>query len=69
MRRGRRDRDDMGSTGADQRPSVDYLFRSVSEVYGARALGVIMTGMGSDGMHGLAAMKAMVRMFGSRREE
>ena len=40
------------------RPSVDYLFRSVSEVYGAHALGVIMTGMGSDGTHGLAAMKA-----------
>ena len=40
------------------RPSVDYLFRSVSEVYGAHALGVIMTGMGADGTHGLAAMKA-----------
>ena len=40
------------------RPPVDCLFRSVSEVCGAHALGVIMTGMGSDGTHGLAAMKA-----------
>lgn len=40
------------------RPSVNYLFRSVAEVYGARALGVIMTGMGFDGTEGLAAMKA-----------
>ena len=40
------------------RPSVDYLFRSVADVYGSKALGVIMTGMGSDGSKGLAAMKA-----------
>lgn len=40
------------------RPSVDYLFRSVADVYGPEALGVIMTGMGSDGSKGLAAMKA-----------
>ncbi|MEW6519405.1 MAG: chemotaxis response regulator protein-glutamate methylesterase [Thermodesulfobacteriota bacterium] len=39
------------------RPSVDYLFRSVAAVYGNRALGVIMTGMGSDGVKGLQLMK------------
>ena len=39
------------------RPAVDYLFRSIAEVYGKSALGVIMTGMGSDGTKGLAVMK------------
>ena len=39
------------------RPSVDYLFRSVASVYGNRSIGVIMTGMGSDGVKGLQLMK------------
>lgn len=34
------------------RPSVDYLFRSVAELYGRNALGIIMTGMGNDGTAG-----------------
>ena len=39
------------------KPSVDYLFRSVAQHFFGRALGVIMTGMGSDGAAGLGAIK------------
>ena len=39
------------------RPSVDYLFRSVSSVCGPNAVGVIMTGMGKDGTRGCRQMK------------
>lgn len=34
------------------RPSVDPLFRSLPDIYGSQVLGVIMTGMGSDGLNG-----------------
>ena len=40
------------------RPSVDVLFQSVAEVYGNRVLGVVMTGMGSDGKEGAAWIKS-----------
>lgn len=39
------------------KPSVNYLFRSVSQVFGRCALGVLLTGMGKDGAAELKAMK------------
>ncbi len=34
------------------RPSADVLLRSIAQVYGARSLAVILTGMGQDGLRG-----------------
>jgi len=38
------------------RPSVDVLFCSVAQHAGHNAIGVLLTGMGSDGAHGLKEM-------------
>jgi two-component system chemotaxis response regulator CheB len=39
------------------RPSVSYLFRSVAQVYGPHAAGVLLTGMGKDGSEELKLLK------------
>lgn len=38
------------------RPAVDVLFRDAAPIFGASALAVILTGMGSDGTHGARAL-------------
>lgn len=38
-------------------PSVDKMFQSVADVYGNAAVGILLTGMGSDGAKGLLKMK------------
>lgn len=39
------------------KPSADKLMESVAEVYGNNAIGVILSGMGSDGAKGMEALK------------
>ena len=46
----------MGERVSGHCPSVDVLFNSVAKIAGANAIGVILTGMGSDGAKGMAHM-------------
>jgi two-component system, chemotaxis family, protein-glutamate methylesterase/glutaminase len=43
-------------TDAEHVPSIDVLMNDVAQVFKNRAVGVIMTGMGSDGAEGMAAI-------------
>ena len=40
-----------------QRPSVDVMFASVAQAAGSHAVGVLLTGMGTDGAKGMLAMR------------
>ena len=46
-----------GPPVSGHRPSVDVLFRSGARAAGAKAIGVILTGMGKDGAEGLLEMR------------
>lgn len=47
-----------GPAEHSSKPAADVLFRSLSRVYGARALAVVLTGMGSDGKLGAQELVA-----------
>lgn len=46
------------ATGVGPKPSVDRFFLSLSEQKGEKAVGIILSGTGSDGAHGMVGIKA-----------
>lgn len=60
---------DMRPLDTLHRPAVDVLFQSAAGVYGARLLGVVMTGMGNDGTAGSAWIKAQGGIIITESEE
>lgn len=54
---------------APHRPSVDVLFQSAAEVFGNRTLGIVMTGMGSDGKQGAAWIKSQGGLIFTEAEQ
>ena len=51
------------------RPSVDVLFQSAADLFGRRTLGIVMTGMGTDGRQGAAWIKAKGGIVFTEAEE
>lgn len=45
------------------RPSADVLFKSAGEIFGSRTLGIIMTGMGNDGLLGVEVIKSKGELY------
>jgi two-component system chemotaxis response regulator CheB len=48
---------DRGAKQHRTRPAIDPLFRSAAAAYGRRVVGVLMSGMGGDGVSGLIEIK------------
>ncbi|UOG90900.1 MAG: ATP-binding protein [Candidatus Thiothrix sulfatifontis] len=46
------------ATGIGPKPSVDRLFASLAENHGRHSVGIILSGTGTDGTHGIRAIKA-----------
>jgi len=46
-----------GRDGEMYVPSVDVMFTSVADIWGEKALGVVLTGMGNDGREGVLRIK------------
>ncbi|HHO47414.1 MAG TPA: chemotaxis response regulator protein-glutamate methylesterase [Desulfobacteraceae bacterium] len=51
------------------RPSIDLLFRSGAEVFGRNVIGVILTGMGTDGTEGAKELKREGALIIAQNEE
>ncbi len=60
---------DLAPVDTPHRPAVDVLFQSAADVFGSRVLGVVMTGMGSDGTQGAAQIKARQGVVFAEDEE
>ncbi|MCD6163489.1 MAG: chemotaxis response regulator protein-glutamate methylesterase [candidate division Zixibacteria bacterium] len=51
------------------KPAVDVMVKSVAEGYGSRVLGVILTGMGADGLEGMRLVKSKGGAVFAQNEE
>ena len=58
-----------GDDRVQYKPSVDVSFASAAQVYGDGVLGIVLTGMGSDGCEGARILKSKGSLIWSQNEE